>query len=163
MLGLENDGVTPYPCNSAGPFAGKSCADFTSYEYASNNTVLYDNYEAAVAQGNPQNLKSPSYPKITNPLQATNISGQDPINNAWLQAGNTGSSPCIADLTAANSFEGGAYVSSPPLPTASNPTPAGYNDLSLYPSSTAMPFYQIPTECFNPVMLAIIKKYVPPA
>jgi hypothetical protein len=163
MLGLENDGVTPYPCNNSGPFAGKSCADFSSYEYASNNTVLYDNYEAAVAQGNPQGLKSPSYPKITNPLEATTVSGQDPINNAWLQAGNTGSSPCVADLTSANSFEGGAYVSSPPVPTSANPTPPGYNDLNFYPSSTAMPFYQIPTECFNPVMLAVIKKYVPPA
>jgi hypothetical protein len=155
MLGLENDGVTPYPCNSPGPFPGKSCADFSAYEFASNNTVLYDQAAAA-------GLKTPSLPKITNPAQATN-SGVDQINNAWLQAGNTGASPCSADLTAANSFESGAYVSSPPLPTSTNPTPAGYNDLNFYPSGTAMPFYQIPTECFNPVMLAIIKKYVPPA
>ena len=27
--GLMNDGVTPFPCNSAGPFAGMSCADFS--------------------------------------------------------------------------------------------------------------------------------------
>jgi hypothetical protein len=155
MLGLENDGVTPYPCSSQGPFAGKSCADFTAYEYASNNTPLYDQAAAA-------GLKTPSLPKITNPAEATS-SGVDQINNAWLQAGNTGASPCSADLTLANSFESGVYNSAPPLPTSSNPTPAGYNDLSLYPSSTAMPFYQIPAECFNPVMLAIIKKYVPPA
>jgi hypothetical protein len=156
MLGYEPDGVTPLPCNSSGPFAGKQCGDFSAYEFASNNTVLYNK---AVAAG----LKTPSLPKITNPQDAT-VSGVDAINNAWLQAGNTGTSPCAADLAAANSFEGAAYKSSPPQPPA-----AGYDSLNNYPSSTAMPFYQIPVECFNPVMVGtplnpgIIRTYVPAA
>jgi hypothetical protein len=156
MLGYENDGVTPYPCANSGPFAGKNCADFSAYENASNNTTLYDNAAEAVPV-----QKTPSLPKITNPLEGTTISGQDPINNAWLQAGNTGQSPCVTDLNAASSFESGVYNASPPLPTSANPTPAGYNSLNFYPSGTAMPFYQIPTECFNPAMLAIIKRYLP--
>ncbi|MGA1983343.1 MAG: carboxypeptidase regulatory-like domain-containing protein [Acidobacteriaceae bacterium] len=137
MLGFENDGATPYPCNSAGPFAGKSCADFNAYEFSSNNATL----RAANS--------SASIPKITNPLQATAASiAQDNINNAWLQAGNTGQSPCIAELNNAQSFEGGAYTN----------TGASVNN---FPSATAMPFYQIPTDCFNPVMYAVIRKYVP--
>jgi hypothetical protein len=150
MLGYQPDGKTALPCNSSGPFAGKQCADFSAYEYASNNTALYD---AAVAAG----AKTPSLPKITNPSLAT-VSGVDPIQNAWLQAGNTGSSPCLADLNAAASFENAAYKSAPPQP----PT-TGYDSFNYYPSSTALPFYQIPTECFNPVMLGVIKKYIPAA
>jgi hypothetical protein len=139
MLGYENDGVTPFPCASPGPFPGKTCGDFSQYMYSSNNTTLH-----GLGQ---------SIPKITNPLQATAGSiAQDAINNAWLQAGNTGQSPCVADLNAAQAWEGANYNSSPP---------AGSTSLNNYPSATGMPFDQIPTDCFNPVMLAVIQKYVP--
>ena len=147
MLGYENDGVTPYPCANPGPFPGKTCADFNAYMYSSINTAL--------------KASNSSIPKITNPLQATAGSiAQDNINNAWLQAGHTGMSPCVADLNQAQAWEGNNYLSSPP---------AGNNSLNLYPSATGMPFDQIPIECFNPVMMAppgsstpgIIQKYVP--
>jgi hypothetical protein len=156
MLGYEDDGVTPYPCNSSGPFAGKSCSDFNAYLFSSNNTNLYDTAKA--------NGTTASIPKITNPKYATTGGASDMIQNGWLQAGNTGPTPCDADLTNANSFEGLNYKSSPPSPPA-----AGYDSLNYYPSSTGMPFDQFPTECINPVMLAppgsstpgIIQKYVP--
>lgn len=143
MLGLENDGVTPFPCNSSGPFAGKQCADFNSYVNSGNNATL--------RQGN----SSASLPKITNPDQATVGGATDMIQNAWLQAGNSGQSPCLADLANAQSFEGGAYTNQG-------------TTVNNFPSSTAMPFYQIPVECFNPVMYSvnpampgIVNKYVP--
>ncbi len=147
MLGYENDGRTAFPCANPGPFPGKTCADFNSYMYSSNNTAL--------------KASNSSIPKITNPLQATAGSiAQDNINNAWLQSGHTGTSPCVNDLALAQSWEGNNYLSSPP---------AGNNSLNSYPSATGMPFDQIPIECFNPVMFApvgsltqgIIQKYVP--
>ena len=139
MLGYENDGVTAFPCMNPGPFPGKTCADFNSYMYSSNNTAL--------------KASNSSIPKITNPLQATAGSiAQDNINNAWLQSGHSGQSPCVSDLAVAQSWEGNNYLSSPP---------AGNNSLNLYPSATGMPFDQIPVECFNPVMLAVIQKYLP--
>jgi hypothetical protein len=144
MLGYQDDGVTAYPCANPGPFVGKQCADFNQYMYSSNNTAL--------------KTSNSSIPKITNPLQATAGSiAQDQIQNAWLQAGNpsTSQSPCIADLTAAQAWEGANYLSSPP---ATGPTA---NNLNSYPSATGMPFDQIPVECFNPVMQQIIKNYVP--
>src|SRR6185437_7068689 len=144
MLGYQDDGTTPFPCANPGPFAGKQCADFNEYMYSSNNTALKGS--------------NSSIPKITNPLQATAGSiAQDQIQNAWLQAGNpnTTQSPCIADLNNAQSWEGANYLSSPP---ATGPTA---NNLNYYPSSTGMPFDQIPVECFNPVMQQIIKTYVP--
>jgi hypothetical protein len=149
MLGFENDGKTPYPCNTAGPFSGdpNGCADFNAYLFSSNNTALY---QAGVASG-----KTASIPKITNPSEAT-VLGTNPINNAWLQAGNTGTAPCNTLLTNAQSFENGAYVSQPPAYPAT-----GWNDLNFYPSSTGMPFDQIPAECINPVMMKVIKNYVP--
>ncbi|HEY4381653.1 MAG TPA: carboxypeptidase regulatory-like domain-containing protein [Acidobacteriaceae bacterium] len=139
MLGYENDGVTPYPCANPGPFVGKTCGDFNAYMFSSNNTNL--------------KASNSSIPKITNPLQATAGSiAQDNINNAWLQSGHTGQSPCVTDLALAQAWEGNNYLSSPP---------AGNNSLNSYPSATGMPFDQIPVECFNPVILSIIQKYVP--
>jgi hypothetical protein len=144
MLGLQSDGVTPYPCANPGPFPGKACADFNAVMYSSNNTAL--------------KASNSSIPKITNPLQATAGSiAQDQIQNAWLQNGGTGQSPCIADLGAAQAWEGANYLSSPPPPPATTA-----NNLNYYPSSTGMPFDQIPVECFNPVMYKIIQQYVPP-
>jgi hypothetical protein len=143
MLGYENDGVTAYPCANPGPFPGKQCADFNSYMFSSNNTTL--------------KASNSSIPKITNPLQATAGSiAQDQIQNAWLQNGGVGQSPCIGDLNTAQSWEGANYLSSPPPPPASTA-----NNLNYYPSATGMPFDQIPIECFNPVMMKIIQQYVP--
>jgi Carboxypeptidase regulatory-like domain/TonB dependent receptor/TonB-dependent Receptor Plug Domain len=145
MLGLESDGKTPYPCNVAGPFSGKSdgCADFNDYMYSSNNTNL--------------KASNSSIPKITNPLQATAGSiAQDQIQNAWLQNGGTGQSPCIADLAVAQAFTGAKYISSPPAYPA-----AGWDSLNNFPSATGMPYDQIPVECFNPVMKKILNQYVP--
>jgi hypothetical protein len=152
MLGYENDGVTPFPCANPGPFPNKTCADFNAYMYSSNNTAL-KNSNANCVPTPTMPCTTPSIPKITNPLQATagSIAG-DMINNAWLQNGGTGASPCIADLNAAQSWEGSNYLSSPP---------AGNNSLNNYPSATGMPFDQIPTDCFNPVMIKIIQQYVP--
>src|ERR1017187_7964507 len=151
MLGFEDDGVTPYPCNNTGPFAGKSCGDFNSYMFSSNNTNLYTQAKANTPP------TTASIPKITNPAQATTGGATDMIDNGWLQAGHTGFSPCDADMANAQSFEGSKYQSSPPAaPTA------GFDSLNYYPSSTGMPFDQIPTECFNPVMIRLINQYVPP-
>jgi hypothetical protein len=151
MLGFENDGKTPYPCNTAGPFSGDAngCADFNAYLYSSNNTTLYNNAKAAGTTA--------SIPKITNPSQST-VLGTDPINNGWWQAGNpnTVQAPCNTDLANAQSFENSAYLSSPPA----TPSPLS-NNLNSFPSSTGMPFDQIPAECINPVMLAVIRKYIP--
>ena len=147
MLGFQNDGITPYPCANPGPFTGKTCGDYNGFMYSSNNTTLYTTAQT--------NGTTASIPKITNPLQATAGSiAQDAIQNAWLQAGNPSNtqSPCIADLTAAQAWEGANYLSSPP---------SGNNSLNNYPSNTGMPFDQIPTECFNPVVVAVLKKYAP--
>jgi len=144
MLGYQNDGVTPYPCANPGPFPGKTCADFNTYVASYNNT------------SNRAANSAVSLTKITNPLQSSSPGiAQDAINNGWLQAGNTGTSPCVAELAAAQSWESANYVSTPP---ATGPTA---NNLNYYPSSTGMPFYQIPTDCFNPAMIAVIKTYVP--
>ena len=137
MLGYENDGATAFPCANPGPFPGKSCADFNSYVASYNNATLRSGNSTA------------SLSKITNPLQATAGSiAQDAINNGYLQSGQTGQAPCVADLNAAQAWEGLNYTNTG-------------TSVNSYPSATAMPFYQIPTECFNPVMLKIIKQYVP--
>jgi hypothetical protein len=149
MLGFESDGKTPYPCNTAGPFAGDAngCADFNAYLFSANNTNLYNAAKSATPP------TTASIPKITNPSQST-VLGTNPINNAWWQAGNpnTVQAPCNTLLTAAQSFENGAYVSSPA---------AGSTALNSFPSSTGMPYDQIPAECINPVMMAVIRKYIP--
>jgi len=146
MLGFESDGKTPYPCNTAGPFAGdpNGCADFNAYLFSSNNTNLYNTSKSAGTTA--------SIPKITNPSQSSTGGATDMIQNGWLQAGNTSSSPCLAILNTAQSFVNGAYVSSPA---------AGNNALNSFPSSTGMPYDQIPAECINPVMMGVIRKYVP--
>jgi hypothetical protein len=145
MLGFENDGVTPYPCNSAGPFAGKQCGDFNQYMNTAENPAL------GVSGG--------SVIKMTIPDQSTTGGADEMINNGYWQAGNgnggTIPSPCIQDLANASSYESGKYVA---------PTKGGAPVLGLanFPSGTAMPYSQIPVECFNPAMIRVINQYVPP-
>src|ERR1017187_8508534 len=91
MLGFENDGVTPYPCNSAGPFAGKQCADFNQYMNTAGNPALGVLKESVI--------------KMTIPDQGSTGGADEMIDNGWWQAGNTGQSPCIQDLANAFSYE----------------------------------------------------------
>jgi hypothetical protein len=91
MLGFENDGVTPYPCNSAGPFAGKQCGDFNQYMNTAENPAL------GVSGG--------SVIKMTIPDQSTTGGADEMINNGYWQAGNGNGaipSPCIQDLANAS-------------------------------------------------------------
>ena len=145
MLGFENDGVTPYPCNSPGPFAGKQCGDFNQYMNTAGNPAL------GVSGG--------SVIKMTIPDQSSTGGADEMINNGYWQAGNgngnTVPSPCIQDLANAFSYESGKYVA---------PTKGGAPVLGLanFPSGTAMPYNQIPVECFNPAVIRLINQYVPP-
>jgi hypothetical protein len=140
MLGFENDGVTPYPCNSAGPFAGKQCGDFNQYMNTAGNPLA--------------GYKGESVIKMTIPDQGSTGGADEMINNGWWQAGNTGPSPCIQDLANAFSYTSGQYIA----PKQGVTTPSLVN----FPSGTAMPYSQIPVECYNPAMIRIINKYVPP-
>jgi hypothetical protein len=140
MLGYESDGVTPYPCNSAGPFAGKQCGDFNLYMNTAANPALGSTGGSVV--------------KMTIPDQSSTGGADDMIQNGWLQAGNTSQSPCLQDLANAFSYVAGQYVA----PKTGVITPS----LANFPSATAMPYSQIPVECFNPAMIRLINKYVPP-
>ncbi|HXC94464.1 MAG TPA: carboxypeptidase regulatory-like domain-containing protein [Edaphobacter sp.] len=85
--GLNPDGVTARPCNTAGPFPGMSCASFLAD--ATGGKII-----------NPENVNSSSG------NQVTNVNAEDNINTAWTQAGGTGTSPCIPLLIAAKVFQG---------------------------------------------------------
>lgn len=94
--GLQADGKTALPCNSAGPFAGMTCADFSK-----------DVFTGGV------------YGKFTNPITITGTSGNQATNqstiNDYTSAGEAG---CPALLNAAASYAAKvAYLNGKVQPT----------------------------------------------
>ncbi|HEY0306712.1 MAG TPA: carboxypeptidase regulatory-like domain-containing protein [Acidobacteriaceae bacterium] len=116
-----NPDNTEYKCNSAGPFAGDTCASFT------------DGAKAQYTTANPPITSDPAYSKyLYNPLYTVPGTATSAFNAAWLQAGNTGPSPCVTLLQNAQTANG-----------------------------AFLPYAELPRECFNPVAVAFEQKYVP--
>jgi len=137
--GFQPDGVTPRLCTTTAYAAGTTCASFLS-EVIENNTTP--------TTANPYPL---TYSKLLNPEQVNSngaVQGntEDNLNAAWQQAGNTGTSPCIQLLDQATVF---ANNSANPYFTTGKV------------QGTYMPNAEIPTQCLNPVIGAVLKKYVP--
>jgi hypothetical protein len=83
--GLNPDGVTPRPCNPAGPFPGMICASFLAD--ATGGKIL-----------NPEEIPG------TSGNQATPANAESNFNAAYQQAGGTGISPCIGLLQQAATY-----------------------------------------------------------
>jgi len=107
--GLSPQG-TPLPCSATGAFVGQNCASFLA---DANNKTNY--------------LKNPIY----NGSAFASIAQSD-LNQAYLVAGGTGTSPCLTELQQA------------------------YNVYGEY-----LPNSELPSVCFNPVILNVLNKYVP--
>ena len=107
--GLNDDGVTPRPCNPAGPFPGMTCASFLAD--ATGGKIL-----------NPELITGSSG------NQATPSNAEDNFNAAYQQAGGTGVSPCIGLLQQAgvyaanNNFVGTTTKQPTYLPFGEAPT-----------------------------------------
>jgi Carboxypeptidase regulatory-like domain/TonB-dependent Receptor Plug Domain len=84
--GLNPDGVTPRPCNPAGPFPGMICASFLAD--ATGGKII-----------NPENVTGSGGNQVT-PADAENN-----LNAAYQQAGGVGTSPCIPLLIVAKNFQ----------------------------------------------------------
>lgn len=82
---LNPDGVTPRPCNTAGPFPGMICASFLAD--ATGGKIL-----------NPEVIPG------TSGNQATPLDAENNFNAAYQQAGGTGISPCIGLLQQAATY-----------------------------------------------------------
>jgi len=136
--GFNNDGVTPRPCITPAYPTGTDCASFVS-EVLENNTTptTTDPF-------------STTYSKLLNPelissgTNATPGNAEDNFNAAWQQAGNTGTSPCIALLDQVATY------------AANNQY---FNTGKA--QGTYLPNAEIPTQCLNPVIAGVLKKYVP--
>jgi len=147
-FGCANGGtpkIIARPCQNGASGApvwpGDSCAGFT------------DDLRQANVNG------AAVYKKLTNPELLAGTSGAVPanaeanFNSAWYQSGHTGTSPCIAQLNQA----------------------AGYASKYPYLDGTTDPTYlptgELPSECFNPVIMnypgvygtnqGVLAKYVP--
>ena len=107
--GLSPQG-TPLPCSSTGAFAGQNCASFLA---DANSKTNY--------------LKNPIYTG-----SAFASTAQTAFQQAYLQAGGNGTSPCYTELLRA------------------------YNVYGEY-----LPNSELPSVCFNPVILNVLNKYVP--
>ena len=83
--GLNPDGVTARPCNTAGPFPGMTCASFLAD--ATGGKIL-----------NPEVIPG------TSGNQATPANAENNFNAAYQQAGGTGVSPCIGLLQQAATY-----------------------------------------------------------
>ena len=83
--GLNPDGVTARPCNTAGPFPGMTCASFLAD--ATGGKIL-----------NPESITGSSG------NQATPADAENNFNSAYQQAGGTGVSPCIGLLQQAATY-----------------------------------------------------------
>jgi len=107
--GLNPDGVTARPCNTAGPFQGMTCASFLAD--ATGGQIL-----------NPEEITGSSG------NQATPANAEDNFNAAYQQAGGTGVSPCIGLLQQAgvyaanNNFVGTTTKQPTYLPFGEAPT-----------------------------------------
>jgi hypothetical protein len=118
--GFNADGSV-HQCSANGAFAGHSCASFE------------EDAEAAYTTENPVYTGDPNYNKyLYNPYYMSSSLTTSVMNAAWQQAGNVGTSPCIALLQQAEATYG-QY-----LPSA-----------------------EFPADCFNPVAVAFEKNYVP--
>ncbi|HEX3969044.1 MAG TPA: carboxypeptidase regulatory-like domain-containing protein [Edaphobacter sp.] len=84
--GLNPDGVTARPCDSAGPFPGMTCASFLAD--ATGGKII-----------NPENVTG------SGGNQVTPANAEDNLNAAYRQAGGVGSSPCIPLLILAKNFQ----------------------------------------------------------
>ena len=103
------------PCTSS-QFAGHNCATFVEdYPGATGS--------AAIANAS---LKNPMYSSSTAPIAISQL------NSAWVQAGNTGTSPCVTLLKSLAS-----------------------------PYNKYLPNAEVPDVCFNPVAMNFYNKYSP--
>jgi hypothetical protein len=149
--GLEPDGVTPLPCTAGVYAAGTTCA----------------NFKDQVFTGTPSNggFINTGYTKLLNPeliggagTNATYQNAEDNFNAAWQQAGNTGTNPCINLLDTAAAY---AALAANPYPTPPTVSSTGVVTPGGKVEPTYMPNAEIPTQCLNPVVAAVLKKYVP--
>ncbi|SNT37835.1 TonB-dependent Receptor Plug Domain [Granulicella rosea] len=140
--GLGANGVGVHPCNPNGAFPGMAqCADFSDQTNQTVNGVL-------------------TIGRMINPIQVGNtvsIPGAggvnpqnviDTYNYASAQAGGPATSPCIALLNQASTFA-----------ATHNYGNAGGTTTSLQP--TYMPYDELPSPCFNPVIQKIESTFVP--
>jgi hypothetical protein len=74
---------------------------------------------------------------IRNPIYTQGVTAISAQNAAWVQSGHTGTSPCVTDLT--------AYM----------------NSQSTSSGQEHLPTPELPTECFNPVTVNFVNKYIP--
>ena len=126
---------TPFTCNTNGPFPGMNCLNFTEdIESISPTTgqLVYGNF------------LNPEFITSTSGLAATPNDTNNMLNSAWQQAGNTGTSPCIALLQLAQTY-------------AATHSYFG----SANPNSANLPNAEWPTTCQNPVITNVINHYVP--
>jgi len=139
--GLNLDG-TPRACNPNGAFAGMAqCASL------SDQVTTFSGGVATIG-------------RMINPIQATDnatiagAGGTSPdnvissYNYAYQQAGGTGTSPCLALLNQASQY------------AASHAYGNEYGSTGVI-QSTYMPYDEIPSPCFNPVMAQLLKTFVP--
>ena len=132
--GLGPNGVGTNACNTAGPFAGMSCASFLSEV-------------TSIVAG------VPTAGKFINPLLVAGTSGSQATpditaamyNSAYQQAGGTGQSPCIGLLNQAATF-------------AATHLYAGTNKIQ----PTYAPYAELPTPCLNPVISNLFNSPVTP-
>ena len=144
-LGMAERGLLPgdplthtpdRPCATAGPFPGMNCASF-----AADVTTVSSTTGLSLGLG-----------KFVNPLDVTGTSNgatsdnvTSMMNEAYQQAGGTGTSPCLALLAQAATY------------AASNP----YGSIPTKVQATYMPNAEIPVQCLNPVMESIFEHFVP--
>jgi outer membrane receptor protein involved in Fe transport len=145
----ENPDGTPRPCSPNGAFAGLglTCA---SYEDQVNTYPNGSTGAVAIA-------------RMLNPIDVTAANGipgnggvsPDNVisiyNIASVQAGGPATSPCLALLNQASNFASNHLYGNS----------AGTSGLAVTSTATYMPYDELPSPCFNPVMQAIIKTFVP--
>lgn len=121
-LGYDAPGV-PHLCSAGSPFAGMQCGNYVG-DFC---------YTLSPACPAPVTMST----AVTNPVYKNSSLAISTFNAAWQQAGNTGTSPCLTELT--------AYMNSQKTSSAQEhlPTP------------------ELPLNCFNPVTLGFINKYFP--
>ena len=144
--GQGPNGVGVRPCSANGAFPGMNCASFSDQTNSTTNGVL-------------------TIARMVNPIQVGNtvsIPGAggttpqnviDSYNNASQQAGGPATSPCLALLNQASNFAAThPYGNEAGLATPATPT-------ALQP--TYMPYDELPSPCFNPVIQKIQNTFVP--
>jgi hypothetical protein len=169
-----------HPCTSPGPFAGMMCASFS-------NDVTTTQTAAAAGGGLAAGQSVPVLGKLGNPSQVSgSTSGADAntaisnLNTAWQEsnpAHASQTSPCIDYFNGpAVNWAGSHYYQDGqiafPLPSGTSYTQAGgpayFDQANPVPGitydkvqSTYLPFAEFPAICINPVVGAMLAKYVP--